>query len=115
MRVINDISCGWINSLPFRKYNKSLKENTFCDYLIVGGGFTGLSAARKLSEIEKDKKIIIVDSQYCGEGASSRNSGYLVDTTLNDGLVSNKNLDVYKKKTDIYRHWCKHWKPYSIF
>ena len=96
MRVINDISCGWINSLPIRKYNKSLKENTFCDYLIVGGGFTGLSAARKLSEIEKDKKIIIVDSQYCGEGAVQE-IRYLVDTTLNDGLVSNKKLDVYKK------------------
>ena len=103
MRVINDIYCGWINSLPTRKYYKFLRKNTFCDYLIVGGGFTGLSAARKLSEIEKDKKIIVVDSQYCGEGASSRNSGYLVDTTLNDGLVSNKKLDVYKKKTDIYR------------
>jgi len=103
LSVINDISCGWINSLPIRKYYKFLKKNTFCDYLIVGGGFTGLSAGRKLSEIQKDKKIIIVDSQYCGEGASSRNSGYLVDTTLNDGLVSNKKLDVYKKKTDIYR------------
>ena len=37
-----------------------------------------------------------------GEGASSRNSGYLVDTTLNDGFTSNKELDNYKKKTDIY-------------
>ena len=37
-----------------------------------------------------------------GEGASSRNSGYLVDTTLNDGFTSNKELDNYKKKADIY-------------
>ena len=37
-----------------------------------------------------------------GEGASSRNSGYLVDTTLNDGFTSNKELDNYKKKTNIY-------------
>ena len=37
-----------------------------------------------------------------GEGASSRNSGYLVDTTLNDGFTSNKELENYKKKTDIY-------------
>ena len=26
----------------------------------------------------------------------------LVDTTLNDGFTSNKELDNYKKKTDIY-------------
>jgi glycine/D-amino acid oxidase-like deaminating enzyme len=38
-----------------------------------------------------------------GEGASSRNSGYLVDTTLNDGFTSNKELDNYKKKADIYK------------
>ena len=31
-----------------------------------------------------------------GEGASSRNSGYLVDTTLNDGFSSIK-LENYKK------------------
>jgi glycine/D-amino acid oxidase-like deaminating enzyme len=43
-----------------------------------------------------------VDAQLAGEGASSRNSGYLVDTTLNDGFTSNKELDNYKKKTDIY-------------
>ena len=35
-------------------------------------------------------------------GSSSRNSGYLVDTTLNDGFTSNKDLIGYKKKTDIY-------------
>jgi hypothetical protein len=40
--------------------------------------------------------------QLAGEGASSRNSGYLVDTTLNDGFTSNKELDNYKKKADIY-------------
>ena len=35
------------------------------------------------------------------EGASGRNSGYLVDTTLNDGFTSNKEIENYKK-TDIY-------------
>ena len=66
--------------------------NFFCDYLTVGGGYTGLSAARKLGKIHKNKKIIIVEAQLAGEGASARNSGYLVDTTLNDGFVSNTNL-----------------------
>ena len=45
----------------------------------------------------------MVDAQLAGEGASSRNSGYLVDTTLNDGFTSNKELDNYKKKVDIYK------------
>ncbi|MBT4911523.1 MAG: FAD-binding oxidoreductase, partial [Alphaproteobacteria bacterium] len=41
--------------------------------------------------------------QLAGEGASGRNSGYLVDTTLNDGFSSNKELESYKKKSDIYQ------------
>ena len=47
-------------------------------------------------------KIILVDAQLAGEGASGRNSGYLVDSTLNDGFSSNKELENYKKKTDVY-------------
>ena len=103
MNIVNDNSCSWINQLPQRVQIKQLEKDLICDYLIIGAGFTGLSAARKLFEIEKNKKIIIVDAQLAGEGASGRNSGYLVDTTLNDGFTSNKELDNYKKKTDIYK------------
>ena len=102
MEVINDQSCGWIDYKNRRSNIKVLNQNLKCDYLIIGAGFTGLSAARKLGELNKNKKIIIVDSQLAGEGASSRNSGYLVDTTLNDGFTSDKDLNNYKKKSHIY-------------
>ncbi len=102
MKVLNDNSCGWLNNLQLRKNFKVLDQNQKCDYLIVGAGYTGLSAARKLSEINPNKKIIIVDAQLAGEGSSSRNSGYLVDTTLNDGFTSNKDINNYKTKVKIY-------------
>jgi glycine/D-amino acid oxidase-like deaminating enzyme len=101
--LVNDNSCGWINDLDKRYDIKFLDEDKSCDWLIVGAGYTGLSAARKLSELHPNQKIIIVDAQLAGEGASGRNSGYLVDTTLNDGFTSNKELSNYKKKTDIYQ------------
>ena len=103
MNVVNDTSCSWINDLDRRSNIKTLDKDKSCDWLIVGAGYTGLSAARKLSEIHPTKKIIIVDAQLAGEGASGRNSGYLVDTTLNDGFTSNKELSNYKRKTDIYK------------
>ena len=103
MTVVNDNSCSWINDLDTRANIKTLDKNKSCDWLIVGAGYTGLSAARKLSELHPNQKIIIVDAQLAGEGASGRNSGYLVDTTLNDGFTSNKELSNYKKKTDIYK------------
>ena len=61
-----------------------------------------MSAARKLAELLPEKEIILLDAQLAGEGASGRNSGYLVDTTLNDGFTSNKELNSYKIKTQIY-------------
>jgi len=100
--LANDNGCGWLNQLPKRINIKTLNEDLISDYLIVGAGYTGLSTARKLTEIDSSKKIIIVDAQLAGEGGSSRNSGYLVDTTLNDGFTSNKDLKDYKKKVKIY-------------
>ena len=102
MEVINDSSCSWINDLNPRNNIQILTSNLNCEWLIIGAGYTGLSAARKLAQIHPKQKIILIDAQLAGEGASGRNSGYLVDTTLNDGFTSNKDLENYKKKTDIY-------------
>ena len=102
MNILNDNSCSWVNDLSPRTIINSLNYIDDCDWLVVGAGYTGLSAARKLGQLYPNQKIIIVDAQLAGEGASSRNSGYLVDTTLNDGFTSNKELDNYKKKADIY-------------
>ena len=99
MRVSNDYSCSWINDLTPRTNIKTLKSNEDSDWLIVGAGYTGLSAARKLGQLYPNQKIILIDAQLAGEGASSRNSGYLVDSTLNDGFTSNKELKNYEKKS----------------
>ena len=103
MNINNDNTCSWLNDLNERSNIKTLDKDKSCDWLIIGAGYTGLSAARKLSKLHPNQKIIIVDAQLAGEGASGRNSGYLVDTTLNDGFTSNKELSNYKKKTDIYK------------
>ena len=102
MKLENDKGCSWINDLNTRTNTKTLQSNEDCEWLIIGAGYTGLSAARKIGQLYPNQKIILVDAQLAGEGASSRNSGYLVDTTLNDGFTSNKELENYKKKADIY-------------
>ncbi len=103
MEVVNDNSCSWVNDLNPRTNTQILSSDLNCDWLVVGAGYTGLSAARKLGQLYPNQKILLVDAQLAGEGASSRNSGYLVDTTLNDGFTSNKELENYKKKSDIYK------------
>ena len=103
MNIVNDNSCSWINDLVPRTNIKNFQSDEDSDWLIIGAGYTGLSAARKLGQLHPNQKIVIVDAQLAGDGASGRNSGYLVDTTLNDGFTSNKILEKYKKKTNIYQ------------
>jgi len=103
MEVVNDKNCSWVNDLNPRTNIQTLSSDLNCEWLIIGAGYTGLSAARKLGQLYPKQKILIVDAQLAGEGASSRNSGYLVDTTLNDGFTSNKELENYKKKANIYK------------
>ena len=102
MKLKNDKSCGWINDLPKRINIKTIAKDENCDFLIIGAGYTGLSAARQLSKINSNFKIIIIDAQLAGEGASGRNSGYLVDTTLNDSYSFKRDIEAYKKKIKIY-------------
>ena len=98
MVVVNDNNCSWINDLTPRVNIQVLSSDLDCEWLVVGAGYTGLSAARKLGQLYPNQKILLIDAQLAGEGASGRNSGYLVDTTLNDGFTSNKELDKYKKR-----------------
>ena len=104
MIINNDETCAWLNDLHPRSNVEKLKEKNYdCEWLVIGAGYTGLSCARKLGQLHKNKKIFLIDAQLAGEGASGRNSGYLVDTTLNDGFTSDKELENYKKKADIYK------------
>ena len=98
MKLENDKNCSWINDLGPRSNIKKINFNKDCEWLIIGAGYTGLSAARKLGHIRPDQKILLVDSQLAGDGASGRNSGYLVDTTLNDGLLQIMNWKFIRKK-----------------
>ena len=46
------------------------------DVAIVGGGFTGLSAAHHLKRAAPDLKVALLEAQVIGFGASGRNGGF---------------------------------------
>jgi gamma-glutamylputrescine oxidase len=47
-----------------------------CDVAVIGGGFTGLSAA--LACAERGYSVILVEAEHVGFGASGRNGGQLI-------------------------------------
>jgi glycine/D-amino acid oxidase-like deaminating enzyme len=97
----NDNTCGWSEILSSRAAADSVVGDIKTDWLVVGAGYTGLSAARSLALLHPNKQIVLIDGQKAGEGASARNSGYLVDSTLNDGHLSDTGLSAYQEKYNL--------------
>ncbi|WP_434361768.1 FAD-binding oxidoreductase [Parasalinivibrio latis] len=80
IRLPNDDNCcGWYDVLPSPDDPVRLQGNQKADYVVIGAGFAGLSAARRLGELKPEARISLIDAQRIGEGASGRNSGFVID------------------------------------
>jgi len=75
----DDHSCGWYAALPEPRPAKRLTGEQKADYVVIGAGFAGLAAARRLAEHMPQSRILLVDAQRVGYGASGRNSGFVID------------------------------------
>ncbi len=69
---------GWFGILPERKPSAPLDKDIDSDWLIIGGGFAGLSAVYRLSQLS-DETITVIDAQSIAWGAAGRNSGFMID------------------------------------
>ncbi len=52
-----------------------LREEIAADVCIVGGGFTGLWTAIRTLELEPSARVVVLEADICGSGASGRNGG----------------------------------------
>ena len=56
-----------------------LTGNQTADWVVIGGGYAGLAAARRFAENRPADKIILLEAGEIGENASGRNSGFAID------------------------------------
>lgn len=92
----------WFNEadLENQVINEPLRGSHKTDVVIVGGGYTGLSAAYHIRAKFPEKKIVLLEGACCGYGASGRNGGFCIATDLLgetrgvDPEIRQKNLDV---------------------
>ena len=49
------------------------------DFVIIGAGFAGLAAARRLTQLAPDASVVVIDAGRIAEGAAGRNSGFMID------------------------------------
>ncbi|WP_170751491.1 NAD(P)/FAD-dependent oxidoreductase [Ruegeria lacuscaerulensis] len=58
---------------------RELDTQITADFTIIGAGFAGLSAARRLTQLQPDAKIVVLEAGRVAEGAAGRNSGFMID------------------------------------
>lgn len=57
--------------------SQPLQADIRADVAIIGGGFTGLSAAINLKQLDAAMKVVVIEQEAIGFGASGRNSGWV--------------------------------------
>lgn len=82
----------WKN--PGYKISPALKNIIECDYLIVGGGITGVSLAYFLVK-GGAKNIVLVEKHFIGSGATGKSAGIL---TLKGELDLNQIIENHRMK-----------------
>jgi len=70
---------AWREILPKQKRYLNLEDTISTEWLIIGGGFTGLSAAKRLCELSNDDKIVLIEVSEIAAGPAGRNSGFMID------------------------------------
>lgn len=69
----------WLQSTePSLQASPALAGSHSADVVIVGGGFVGLWTALTLKEHEPDCRVMILEQDVCGGGASGRNGGFVM-------------------------------------
>lgn len=85
--------CGWNAMLPTRTPRPALNEDITVDYAVVGAGYTGVAAARRLHELDPQARIALIEATTVGEGSSARNSGF----TASDVLPRTASMEMAQK------------------
>lgn len=70
---------AWSEILPGQTAPQALNGDISADFVLVGGGFAGLSAARRLRQLNSGARVVVLEASRLAEGASGRNSGFMID------------------------------------
>ena len=95
----------WIDGIKDVRMD-SLEENIECDILVIGGGIAGLSTVYNLKD--SGKRIVLIDKNKCGMGATSCNTGKLtfmqdliyhdIESNYNEKVAINIITSIIKKE-----------------
>jgi glycine/D-amino acid oxidase-like deaminating enzyme len=75
----------WLDDPAAPSPAPSLRGSVVADLAVVGGGFTGLWAALAMKERHPGARVVVLEAERVGHGASGRNGGFMV-ASLTHGI-----------------------------
>ncbi|MEM7731162.1 MAG: FAD-binding oxidoreductase [Pseudomonadota bacterium] len=70
---------AWNSILPTAQAPQVLEERVTADFLVIGAGFAGLAAVRRLAQLNPEARIVLLEACRVGDGPAGRNSGFMID------------------------------------
>ena len=99
----DDRTNGWTGTLPEREPSPPLSGAVTAHWVVIGAGFAGLAAARRLAENRPNDHVVLIEAQRVGDGASGRNSGFIIDLPHNVGSVDLADLESSRRALRLSR------------
>ena len=72
-------AAGWNAILPPQAPLPVLETDLTADVTIIGGGFAGLTAARRLHQLDPSLQVAVLEAGPFAESSAGRNSGFMID------------------------------------
>lgn len=90
----------WLDQLGSISRRASLDGDTDVDVAIVGGGFSGLWTAYYLAQLDPTLRLLVIEKDFCGFGASGRNGGWAVGELASpvDAYAKRSSLDAARRQ-----------------
>jgi gamma-glutamylputrescine oxidase len=90
----------WAKSLP--PPNPALRQSIEADTAIIGGGLSGLSTAYFLKKnTGRNRRVVLLEAQRCGNGASGRNGAMMLTSTADRYLQCGGDVYLDKRIYDL--------------
>lgn len=70
---------AWNDLLPDPAPAQSVNDDLMADWIVIGAGFAGLAAARRLLQLCPSDRIVVLEAKRLAEGPAGRNSGFMID------------------------------------
>ncbi|MEL6450694.1 MAG: FAD-binding oxidoreductase [Pseudomonadota bacterium] len=70
---------AWAEILPQAAQHPLLEGKITVDVAVIGAGFAGLSAARRIQQLDPNARVAVLEAGRIAQAAAGRNSGFMID------------------------------------